>query len=283
MKVKERLLGTDVPDFCRIPAFGRNLPLTFTTNYYIMFIVYNARCTRTRRMTLPIPTETPAYRDLSEWVATKILDAIDRSSLKPGERLVEQDIAEKFSVSRTPVREALYKLEKLGVVHRRGRATYVNTWAAEDIIETILLLDALILLSVQLGINRLQPGDLAELEEIVEETRAIASERPSYTGRLLALELKFHMAIARRSGHRRLIELIENLSLPIKLYYDDYLANVGRFTTLRTHENLLEALKHEDLDQAETYLRRAARDSQAALVEVIEKRSSSRQEMVDVG
>jgi DNA-binding GntR family transcriptional regulator len=234
-------------------------------------------------MSLPIPPETPDYRDLSEWVATRILDAIDNGSLKPGERLVEQDIAEKFSVSRTPVREALYKLERLEVVHRRGRATYVNTWTAEDIIEIILLLDALILLSVQLGINRLQPDDLAELEEIVEETRAVVSERPSYKGRLMALEFKFHITIARRSGHRRLIELIENLSLPIKLYYDDYLAIVGRPTTLRTHENLLEALKHQDLDQAETYLRRAARDSQAALVDLIEKRSSSGQDMVDVG
>jgi DNA-binding GntR family transcriptional regulator len=241
-----------------------------------MFIVYSARCTNLGRMSLPIPAETPDYRDLSEWVATRLLDAIYNGSLKPGERLVEQDIAEKFSVSRTPVREAFYKLEKLEVVHRRGRATYVNTWTAEDIVETILLLDALILLSVQLGINRLQPDDLAELEEIVEETRAVVSERPSHTGRLLALDLKFHTAIARKSGNRRLITLIENLSLPIKLYYDDYLAIVGRPTTLHTHENLLEALKHQDLGLAETYLRRAARESQAAIIEALQERSSQK-------
>lgn len=231
---------------------------------------------------MPIPAETPAYRDLSEWVATRILDAIDNGSLKPGERLVEQDIAEKFSVSRTPVREALYKLEKLEVVHRRDRATYVNTWTAEDIIEIILLLDALILLSVQLGINRLEPDDIAELEEIVEETRAVVSEGPSYTGRLMTMEFKFHMTIARRSGHRRLIELIGNLFLPLKLYYDDYLASVGRPTTLHTHEKLLEALKHQDLDQAETYLRHAARESQAALFDLVQKHSSSKQDTMDV-
>ncbi len=116
-------------------------------------------------------SESPVYRDLTDWVVLCVLESVRRGDIRPSERLVEHEVATRFGVSRAPVRDALHKLETLGVVERRRpRGVYVRSWTDQDATEVLELMDALILLSVQLSVDKLSTDDLRELAEVVEES-----------------------------------------------------------------------------------------------------------------
>lgn len=147
---------------------------------------------------MPLVSESPAYRDLSDWVVLRVLDAIRNGRIRPGDRLVEHDVAATFGVSRAPVRDALHKLETLGVVERRQpRGVYVRSWSDQDATEVVELTDALILTSVQLGADRLTDEDLAELESLLLEAAAVANSAEDDPARRQELDLQFHLVIAR--------------------------------------------------------------------------------------
>ena len=121
---------------------------------------------------MPLPSTTPQYRDLSEFVVLGLLDAIRSGTIQIGERLVERDIGERLNVSRAPVRVALQRLEKLGIIEREvARGFRVRQWSQRDAVEIFLLLDSLILLSVYLSVGRLRPEDVVELDSNIEQTR----------------------------------------------------------------------------------------------------------------
>lgn len=78
---------------------------------------------------MPVPSDAPAYRGLSEWVALKLLDAVKRGAIAAGEQLVERDVATRLGVSRAPVRDAFQRLERLGVAERdQARNLRVRQW-----------------------------------------------------------------------------------------------------------------------------------------------------------
>ena len=102
------------------------------------------------------PSPKPVYRALTDWVVLKMLDGVRKGEFVPDQRLSEEDLAKRFEVSRAPVRDALHRLEQIGVVERRPpRGMYVRSWTEADHAEVHALVDALNLLSVQLSFGRL--------------------------------------------------------------------------------------------------------------------------------
>jgi DNA-binding GntR family transcriptional regulator len=222
-------------------------------------------------MTLPVPSVSPDYRDLSDWVVMRILEAIKGGQIKPGERLVERDVAAQLSVSRAPVRDAFYKLENLGVlVRKQPRANYVRSWTNREVAEVLFILDALILLSVQLATDRLSADHLAELEQNIEQTRAAVAAGSKNVWEQVGLDLAFHLTIARASGNSLLVEQIEALWRPMQICMADYLARFGREFSLRQHQELLEVLKQGDAQRAEEMTRSHQRESQAAILKALQ-------------
>jgi DNA-binding GntR family transcriptional regulator len=220
---------------------------------------------------LPVPNVSPEYRDLSDWVVMQILEAIKGGQIRPGERLVERDVAAQFSVSRAPVRDAFYKLEKLGVmVRKQPRANYVRSWTNREVAEVLFILDALILLSVQLAADRLSADHLAELEQIVEQTRAAVAAGSKNVWEQVDLDLAFHLTIARASGNSLLVEQIEALWRPMQICIADYLARFGREYSLRQHQELIEVFKQGDVRRAEELTRSHARESQIAILKALQ-------------
>lgn len=200
---------------------------------------------------MPLPHDSPAYRDLSEWVVRSILDAIRRGEIGSGERLIERDIAARLAVSRAPVRDAIKRLEKLGVVERdQPRGVRVRTWTQRDAAEIFLLFDALILMSVYLAVGRLDQEDIGRLEQILADTRRNTEQQNPDLDAQFALNVRFHMAIAQASRHRRLIELMEGLILPMELWPHSFDAHKYPAFQLRQHERLFEVLKSGDRDAA---------------------------------
>jgi DNA-binding GntR family transcriptional regulator len=180
-----------------------------------------------------------------------VLEAIKSGVIESGERLVERDVAARFGVSRAPVRDAIHRLEKLGVIERRPpRGVYVRSWSERDATEILLVIDALIYMSVQLSPGRLTAEDLRELEGILEQTRAHLEAGSADLAVQLALDMRFHTVIARASGNQRLIELLKSLSLPIELYPESFRARVEPPFSLKQHSALLETLRRGDRESA---------------------------------
>lgn len=212
-------------------------------------------------------SSTPVYRVLTDWVVLKILDGVRNGTFLPDQRLSEEDLAQRFEVSRAPVRDALHRLEQLGVVERRPpRGAWVRTWTDADRAEVLALLDALILLSVQLSIGRLTPDDFAQLEQIIEEAKQESNGDAQHDRLQIQRDANFHLIIARATGNGRLVELMERLMLPLQLYVTESHEYLQRDFWLRIHVGLLETLRSGDLEKAVACSLANARESRAILL-----------------
>jgi DNA-binding GntR family transcriptional regulator len=193
--------------------------------------------------------EAPDYRSLPEWLVLKVINGVRKGTFVPGERMLEKDLASRFGVSRAPVRDAMHRLENLGVLERPGpRGFCVTHWTADDRIEVLAIVDALILTSIQLALDRLTEEDFAALDAIVASMRATL-EATGTVPDLSSQDALFHRIIAVASGNRRLLQLLDNLSVPLGLYGGtaDYYSPEE---WLSIHSALLDTLKLRDEDAA---------------------------------
>lgn len=225
---------------------------------------------------MPLPSESPAYRDLSDWVVLRVLDAIRNGGIRPGDRLVEHEVAATFGVSRAPVRDALHKLEAIGVVERRlPRGVYVRSWTDQDATEVVELIDALILTSVQMGADRLTDDDLAQLERYLVDTAALANSADDDPVRRQEMDLEFHLIIARAAGNRRVVQMMETLGIPLLLYARDTLSDPDGDHSNQIHWELLDALKRRDKSAAVAGVMRNAQKSKAVFVRALHHRTET--------
>lgn len=210
----------------------------------------------------------PVQRALTDWVALKILDGVKKGEFVPDQRLSEDDLAHRFEVSRAPVRDALHQLEEIGVVERRPpRGMYVRSWTDADRAEVLALIDALNLLAVQLSVGRLRDDDFARLELIVEEAKHASDSGINQDRKQIQRDSEFHLIIARASGNRRLVQLMERLMLPCLLYVTEAHEYLQRDFWVKIHGGLLESLRSGDLSAAETRSILNAREIREILVE----------------
>ena len=157
----------------------------------------------------------------TDTVIDAILTAIDDGEIGPGEVIDEQALIARHGVSRTPVREALIRLETAGLVQRharRGAVLFKPT--LEEFLGIIEVHARLEAQAAGLAARRLTPGLATELEDIVSACEAHAKEfgssRPEDYYRL---NLRFHEVIARASGNPFLIDLIKMNARKLMGYY----------------------------------------------------------------
>ncbi|HAA47289.1 MAG TPA: hypothetical protein DCE03_02200, partial [Synergistaceae bacterium] len=113
----------------------------------------------------PLPEES--YMPVRMVVYETLREAIFRKELKPGDKLVENDLAEKLDVSRTPVREALRMLESEGLIERNPRkGLFVKGFTAEDVMEIYSIRQALEALAIRICCQRITEDEVAELKDL---------------------------------------------------------------------------------------------------------------------
>lgn len=202
------------------------------------------------------PMETP---DLVDRVYLRLRSAIHEGILSPGERLVERQLADRLGVSRAPVRDALHLLEQDGLVASTGRrGLMVATLSAQDAWEVYSLRAELEAMALRLATVRATPEAIAELETIVAEMHERCEEGDAHM--LATLDMRFHEAACRASGHSRLLWAWTAMSRQIQLLlhvdtrvaeaqYQDVSGLPAR------HERLLEAIRNGDADAAESLAR----------------------------
>ncbi len=159
-------------------------------------------------MALPVsadrhPLTAIASRSLADEVAARVRAAIVAGELGPGEHLRELDLASRFEVSRSPVRDALVQLDHEGLVRlRRHRGAVVVGLAVEDIDELHSLRLSLERLAIGLAAARARPEDLAELRRTADRIRDAAGAEPAAV--VAERDVAFHDRLYAVAGHGRL-------------------------------------------------------------------------------
>jgi DNA-binding GntR family transcriptional regulator len=180
-------------------------------------------------------------------------EAILHGVFKPGERLVESDIAENMGVSRAPVREVLSALEHEGlVVNVPRRGSFVVAFTDKDIEEIYSLRLLLEIGAVKRAIPRLTTGDRDVLQKLVDELGEQALRRDDFDV-LVNLDLRFHEYLFSTADHRRLFSAWKSLSMQTRLLigitsktYDQYPQQPKEL-----HQEILDAIFARDEATAE--------------------------------
>lgn len=192
------------------------------------------------------PVNLDSYKPLRELVLDAIREAIISGTLKPRERLMEIQLAEELGVSRTPIREALRKLELEGfivMVPRKG--AYVADFSFKDIADVFEIRAALESLAAGLAAERITDEELENMERLLAE-KAEAIVRDDMD-KLIEVDTKFHEAIYQASRNKRLWAIINNLREQIQRCRTTSLAVPGRRKeSLEEHRVIVEAIQSRD-------------------------------------
>jgi DNA-binding GntR family transcriptional regulator len=195
----------------------------------------------------------PPSRVLSDHIANQVRGAIINDQLKPGQRIVEREIAEAMETSRGPVRDALLLLEQEGLVVRYPhRGTFVTELRLEDAEEIYTLRQAIEGLALEYVLQRATLEDLDGLDEQVQKMAAEV-EAGYDLGKATELDLEFHRSLCRISGHRRLLEAWEALSAQTRVLLLTHRRRNPRDFIERAvdwHRRLVQAIRLGDLDLA---------------------------------
>lgn len=192
------------------------------------------------------PIQLDNYQPLRDLVFEALREAIINGTLKPGERLMEVQLAEEMGVSRTPVREAIRKLEleKLVVmVPRKG--AYVADISKTEIAEVFEIRRALEGLAAQLAADRATNDQLETLERyLFRISEAIDKGDLEAT---IMLDTEFHNELYQAANNERLGEMINNLREHIQRYRSTSLAHPGRMKqALSEHRRIVESIGKRD-------------------------------------
>jgi DNA-binding GntR family transcriptional regulator len=220
-------------------------------------------------MTALMGFEVLAPPSLTESVAAQLRDGIAAGRLKPGEHLVEANLASQMGISRAPVREALRQLEFEGLVEGRSRRGFVvRELSTAELIE---LYDLRVLLEPVLARSaaaRAGPEDLAVLREIVDRMWQVA--RHGLWGEVANADREFHAQIGRLSDRPLTAQIFDQLNEQMR-----------RFTALMTtsytnieqmvdeHEALLEAFTSRDPERAANEMRLHLEDARRRLAAIV--------------
>lgn len=172
-----------------------------------------------------------------------ILEAIDRGVYQPGDRLVESELAERFGVSRTPIREALQRLETQSLLARDGRSLVVAALDHSQLAELYLVRAELEGLAARLASRHAAPEEVRVLRKMVEEDRKLMGDPEA----LSRANRRFHKQIHLASHNRYLVQQLDLVHRTMALLATTSLAAEGRSEgTLAEHEAIVEAIEAGD-------------------------------------
>ena len=183
---------------------------------------------------------------------TLIVEAIDNGIYKPGNRLVESELADRFGVSRTPVREALQRLETQSMVKRDGRSLIVATLDHNQLAELYTVRTELEALAARLAARHATPEELRVLQSMVDEDLCHMGDAEA----LARANRRFHHQIHLASHNRYLVQQLDIVHRNMALMARSSLAVEGRpKVALAEHQAIVDGLKSGDGAAAEAALR----------------------------
>lgn len=188
------------------------------------------------------PIKLDSYQPLREVVCETLREAIRAGVLKPGERLMEIQLADELGVSRTPVREAIRKLELEGyVIMLPRRGTYVANLSIRDINEVFEIRTTLDALASGLAAERITGEELEKLERLLVLIGEYIEQND--IEKIVATDTEFHDLLYQASRNTRLVGIIFNLREQLTRFRSASMSYPGRLKkTLEEHSRLVEAI-----------------------------------------
>ena len=197
------------------------------------------------------PIRLDSYQPLREVVCETLRDAIRKGILKPGERLMEIQLAEELGVSRTPVREAIRKLELEGyVIMMPRRGTYVANLSIRDVNEVFEIRTSLDSLASGLAAERITDEELESLQRLL----VLISEyiESNNMEKIVETDMQFHDLLYQASRNTRLVGIIYNLREQLTRFRSTSMSFPGRLkATLDEHRQIVEAIAQGDVKAAQ--------------------------------
>lgn len=190
------------------------------------------------------------YLPLRDVVFNTLRQAILRGELKPGERLMEIQLANKLGVSRTPIREALRKLELEGLVNmvpRKGaEVADITEKSLRDVLEVRKALEEL---SVQLACEKITEEEIEELKRVAERFKDTLDDQD--VTKIAEADVAFHDVIYTATDNQKLILLLNNLREQMYRYRVEYLKKEEVYPQLiAEHEELIDNISKRNKEEA---------------------------------
>ncbi len=152
-----------------------------------------------------------------------ILDGIDRGDYPPTSALVEADLAERFEMSRTPVREALQRLETQGILRRDGRSLIVSSLSHKEIGELYVVRGELEGLAARLAAQHAEPEEIALMQEMVARDLKEVDDPKMMSRANRRLHNQIHQASHNKYLIQQLAEVQQTMALLVRTTFDDEL------------------------------------------------------------
>ena len=195
-------------------------------------------------------------------------EMILEGELKAGDRLIERELAGKLNISRTPIREALFRLESQGFVKTVPRkGVVVSNISESEVIEVFTILASLEVLAVKLAAQRMDQETQLELEQKIQELLALENQSEEDFN----LEhIQMNRLINKASKSPKLFEILSGL-----IDYIHMAANMGyetpgrRKESLREHIDIMKALRDKEAELAEYLMRIHIENSKKAYINYI--------------
>ena len=149
-------------------------------------------------------------QSLSEKVANRIREQILNTTFTPGERLVVDNLSEKYGVSKTPVREALVEIFKEGFLLYNGSSYFIPDINPKDVKEIYAIRRPLEALSITLAVEYANAEEVVKISQIVEKSEQMTNE--SFNNAIIDLDTAFHDYIAKFSRNRLLRMILKKLN-----------------------------------------------------------------------
>lgn len=224
-------------------------------------------------MTDKLVLNTNAYLPLRDVVFHTLREAILKGELKPGERLMELQLASRLGVSRTPIREAIRMLELEGLaVTMPRKGAEVAKMTEKDMEDVLQIREALDELAVQVACDKMTAQQLKELTLAMKNfENAIQAGKLK---KIIEYDVEFHDIIYRATDNPKLVTLLNNIREQIYRYRVEYLKGKENYPMLvREHEEIVTALKQKNKERVADAMRSHIRNQAEAVKNIIQEQN----------
>ncbi len=208
---------------------------------------------------------------LADQVYGRLMAAILDGTIGQGDRLIQEKLAEDLAVSRTPVREALLRLEREGVIEQAGRKGFVVKTVSEGMIRSIYQArEAVEGYAARVVAERSDPDTIDRLAARIARLGPASNIESSYEANRLA-----HRAIVEATGNEYLVELFDAIwgkTIAVKIFADLWMAEAIHRPVTDLHAEVIDALRSGDGDRAAKVMVEHIREGLDQQLDVLEQR-----------
>ncbi len=209
---------------------------------------------------------------LRQKAVENVREMILNGVLKPGERLILEDLAKDLNMSRLPIREAIRQLQAEGlitVINHKG--TFVSKLTTKDVQDVYKIRSILEGEAAKLGTKLISQDDIKKMESILElmEQNNLAAYGPK---NWLNMNEKFHLILYEATGNQRIVKMISNLMVETSSYVRLAVIIEGQKPRAKSyHRKILEAVKKRDGEKAEALTKEHLHLTEQTVIEYLIK------------